>query len=51
MNKLKINGIYKHYKGNKYKVLGIWVRPIEMWSEEVQVDGKTVLRFELTEEK
>jgi hypothetical protein len=72
MNKLKINGVYKHYKGNKYKVLGvarhsetleemvvyqalygemgIWVRPACMWSEEVEVDGKTVLRFELTED-
>lgn len=72
MNKPKINGIYKHYKGNKYKVLGIarhsetleemiiyqalygemgiWVRPAHMWSEEVLVDGKRVLRFELTEE-
>ena len=23
MEKPRINGIYKHYKGNKYKVLGI----------------------------
>ncbi|MBE7011915.1 MAG: DUF1653 domain-containing protein [Ruminococcaceae bacterium] len=73
MNELKINGIYKHYKGNKYKVLGIakhsetleemvvyqalygemgiWVRPAFMWSEVVEVDGKTLLRFELTEEE
>ena len=62
-----INKIYKHYKGNRYKVLaiakhsetledmvvyqalygerGIWVRPKSMWSEEVTVNGKTVLRF------
>ena len=73
MDRPKINGIYKHYKGNKYKVLGIakhsetleemvvyqalygemgvWVRPLSMWSEEVYVDGKNVLRFMLTEEK
>lgn len=72
MEKPRINGIYKHYKGNKYKVLGIakhsetlekmvvyqalygdmgiWVRPLYMWSEEVNVAGKTVLRFMLTEE-
>ncbi len=73
MDRPKINGIYKHYKGNKYKVLGIakhsetlqemvvyqalygemgvWVRPLSMWSEEVSVDGKNILRFMLTEEK
>ena len=60
-------GIYRHYKGNLYKVLdtathsetlekivvyqalygdrGIWVRPLSMWDEEVNVDGKTVKRF------
>ena len=64
-----VNKIYKHYKGNRYKVLaiakhsetledmvvyqalygerGIWVRPKSMWSEEVTVNGKTVLRFAL----
>ena len=63
------NGIYKHYKGNKYEVLGIanhsetlekmvvykalygegeiWVRPLSMWDEEVEVDGNKVRRFEL----
>lgn len=73
MDKPIINGIYKHYKGNKYKVLGIakhsetleemvvyqalygemgiWVRPLYMWSEEVLANGKTVLRFEYTEDK
>jgi hypothetical protein len=73
MEKPRINGIYKHYKGNKYKVLGIakhsetleemvvyqalygemgiWVRPLSMWSEEVSVDEKKILRFMLTEEK
>ncbi len=60
-------GIYKHFKGNLYKVLyiathsetleklvvykalygdeGIWVRPIEMFLEEVNYEGKTVKRF------
>ena len=73
MDKPIINGIYKHYKGNKYKVLGIakhsetleemvvyqalygemgiWVRPLSMWSEEVLVNGATVLRFEYTEDE
>lgn len=29
----------------------LWVRPAYMWDEEVTVDGKTVKRFELVEEK
>lgn len=61
-------GIYKHYKGNEYELLGIanhsetlekmvvykalygdgevWVRPLSMWNETVEFDGKKVLRFE-----
>lgn len=60
-------GIYKHFKGKKYEVMGIakhsetlkelvvyrqlygnnelWVRPIEMFLEKVEVDGKEVSRF------
>lgn len=60
-------GIYKHFKGNKYEVIGVakhsetleemvvykalygdgglWVRPISMWDEEVEFEGKTVKRF------
>jgi hypothetical protein len=60
-------GIYKHFKGNKYELLGIakhsetleemvvykalygdggiWVRPISMWDEEVEFEGKIVKRF------
>ncbi|MBN2015276.1 DUF1653 domain-containing protein [Candidatus Dojkabacteria bacterium] len=64
-------GIYKHYKGNRYRVLGVakhsetledlvvyealyenelsklWVRPISMFFEEVEWDGKKVPRFKL----
>jgi len=61
-------GIYRHYKGNEYEVIGFakhsetlenmvvykalygeretWVRPLSMWSELVEADGKTVKRFE-----
>ncbi|HEY5268268.1 MAG TPA: DUF1653 domain-containing protein [Candidatus Saccharimonadales bacterium] len=61
-------GLYKHYKGNVYEVIGmakhsetleemvvykakygegaLWVRPASMFEELVEVDGKTVKRFE-----
>ena len=63
-------GVYKHYKGKHYRVLGtakhseteevlvvyaplgqeagqaqIWVRPLAMFIESVEVDGESVLRF------
>ena len=64
-------GIYQHYKGNKYAVIGmakhsetledlvvykalyfgehpfgtLWVRPANMFLEDVYVDGKAVPRF------
>lgn len=60
-------GIYEHYKGHQYRVLGVakhsetleevvvyealygekglWVRPIEMFLEEVEVAGKKMPRF------
>lgn len=62
------HGIYRHYKGNLYHVIGVgrhsetseemafyqalygsygmWVRPLDMFMETVEVDGKTVPRFE-----
>jgi len=61
-------GIYRHYKGNQYEVIGfakhsetledmvvykalygehgVWVRPLSMWDNPINVDGKTVKRFE-----
>jgi len=64
-------GIYRHYKGNKYEVVGFakhsetlevmviykalygecgtWVRPLSMWQNPIELDGKTVMRFELIE--
>ena len=60
-------GIYEHYKGNRYELLGIanhsetlekmviykalygenelWVRPVSMWNETVEINGQTVPRF------
>lgn len=64
-----IAGVYQHYKGMKYLVLGVakhsetkedlvvyvtlyendmasmWVRPLEMFLENVEVDGQSMPRF------
>ena len=64
-----MGGLYEHYKGNKYRVLGLvkhsetlethvyyeclyenpegklWVRPLKMFCEEVEVQGRLVPRF------
>lgn len=64
-------GIYRHFKGNMYEVLGTalhsetveemviykalygegktWVRPLSMWDEEVEFEGKKVKRFTFVE--
>lgn len=66
-------GIYLHYKGNQYKVVGfakhsetledmviykalygergMWVRPLSMWGNPIEINGKTVKRFEYINEK
>lgn len=62
-------GIYEHYKGKKYRVLGVakhsetledlvvyealydnkvsklWVRPLKMFLEKVEVNGQKMSRF------
>ena len=65
-DKLKL-GIYEHYKGNKYEVIGIakhsetmeefavyralygdcnlWIRPIEMFLETVEINEEKIPRF------
>ncbi|WP_417597136.1 DUF1653 domain-containing protein [Oceanospirillum sp.] len=65
------SGIYQHYKGSKYLVVGevrhseteetlvlyralygergLWVRPVSMFSEQVDVAGEIKPRFELIE--
>ena len=62
-------GIYRHYKGNEYQVIGLamhseteeqlvvyrplygegglWVRPLVMFTESVESQGKIQPRFEL----
>jgi len=66
-------GVYRHYKGNIYQVIGVakhseteedlvvyqalygecglWVRPINMFCEKVEVGRKFVPRFELIQQK
>ena len=61
-------GLYRHYKGNEYRVIGLarhsetletlvvyqalygakglWVRPVAMFAETVQIGGRCVPRFE-----
>ena len=66
-------GIYRHYKGHEYEVLGVahhsetlealvvykarydseefgpdalWVRPLAMFTEIVEIEGKTIPRFQ-----
>ena len=63
-------GIYQHYKGDKYRVIGVakqsetleglviyealyenktsklWTRPLSMFLEEIEVNGKKVPRFQ-----
>ena len=65
-------GLYRHYKGNQYEVIGFakhsetledmviymalygergtWVRPLSMWHNLIEIDGKAVKRFEYCEE-
>lgn len=68
--KIKL-GVYEHYKGHQYRVLGVvkhsetleevvvyqalygekglWVRPLGMFLEEVEVDGEKMPRFKYLE--
>ena len=65
-------GIYRHFKGNRYHILGVarhsedgsklvvyrplygaeglWVRPVEMFLETVELNGQQVPRFEFLEQ-
>ena len=75
MNNNIKNGIYQHYKGNKYEVIGVakhsetledlvvyralydnqvsqlWVRPLKMFTETIENDGKEIERFKYICEK
>ncbi|MCL2637619.1 MAG: DUF1653 domain-containing protein [Oscillospiraceae bacterium] len=53
-NKYEVTGFAKHSETLEdmviYKALygerKTWVRPLSMWENEIEVDGKTVKRFE-----
>jgi hypothetical protein len=67
-----VPGIYRHYKGNDYQVIGLakhsedesdlvvyrplygegalWVRPLAMFVERVEIDGQSMPRFAYTGE-
>lgn len=69
MRDVAVGGLYRHFKGNLYRVLhvarhsetresyvvyqalygerGIWVRPLEMFVEDVDHDGRVQPRFAL----
>ncbi len=72
---IKPGNIYRHYKGDEYKVLAIgkhteteedmviyhlannspldtqiWIRPLEMFVEKTEYEGRVVKRFTLLEE-
>lgn len=38
--------IYQALYGSDFMRKAVWVRPIEVWSSEVVVDGKRVARFQ-----
>ncbi len=56
-NKYEVIDIAKHSESEEYLVLyrplygdsGLWVRPLEMFIEEMELDGQKRLRFELIE--
>lgn len=56
-NKYEVIAVAKHSETEEemvvYKALygdgGIWVRPLSMWNDKIEKDGKTVKRFEYIE--
>lgn len=70
VTEIKLGGIYKHYKGNNYRVMElarhsetleylviyeclydnpegkIWARPLKMFLETVEINGKILQRFQ-----
>ena len=56
-NQYEVIGFAKHSETLEdmviYKALygkyGVWVRPLSMWENSIEVDGKVVKRFELVE--
>lgn len=57
-NEYEVIGVAKHSETMEelvvYRALygerGLWVRPVSMWNEQVERDGKTFRRFTLIQE-
>ncbi len=57
-NEYEVLGMVRHSETGEELVLyralygegGLWVRPVHMWNEQVERDGKTVARFMYLEE-
>ena len=65
-------GLYRHYKGGEYRVMGVarhseteellvvyqpqygerdwWVRPLSMFTGQVEIEGRLIPRFQHIEE-
>jgi hypothetical protein len=65
-------GLYRHYKGGEYRVMGVarhseteellvvyqpqygerdwWVRPLSMFTEQIEIEGRLIPRFQHIEE-
>ncbi len=41
--------VYRHITGKRMNEMHYWVRPIKMFNENVEVDGKSVPRFKFIE--
>jgi hypothetical protein len=38
--------VYRHVSGKRMEEKHFWVRPLKMFSEEVEIEGKKIPRFE-----
>lgn len=57
-NEYEVIGVAQHSENESYLVVyrplygerGLWVRPLDMFVESVDIDGKSVPRFEFVED-
>lgn len=73
VHKVKILGIYQHYKGKNYQLLAVathsesqeklavyqalygelqvWARPLSMFLENIEIEGRLIPRFKLVDQE